>query len=264
MYKNIQKLKKKFDFLRNYFLIKPTIFSEPKLKNASLSDFFFFDCREGRDTKITVLNLYSQINPDELSEDNVEIFIFDYKGRLLKKLNFVLKFNEYKEIIFSKYDTYTYGSFFIFHSSINNFEIESKGSYPSERGYVGYRKKESLWNFVHGNRTCNYISDGKIKSIMAHSLFKTVYTPQVNFNDTNYFKLIFNNPLKHKIKIKIKCFDSNNKIILSTNEKIVSYGTKIIPFKNNNIKYIKIYSRLIFCRPLIHKEYEKFFDIFHA
>ncbi len=260
----IRTIKRKFDFFRNYFLIKPTLFSEPKIKNASLSDFFFFDCREGRDTKITIFNIYSQINPDEPTDDKVKIFIFDYNGKLHKKLDFTLKFNEYREIIFSKYYISNFGSFFIFHSTKNALDLERKGSYPSERGYVGYRNKNSIWNFVHGNRTCNYLAKNKIKTIMAHSLFETIYTPQVNFDDTNFFKLIFNNPLNRKIKINIKCFNLNNEMVLSVNEKIISYGTKIISFKNKEIKYIKIYSRLIFCRPLIYKEYEKDFDIFHA
>ena len=261
---NIQKLKRNFEFIRNFLLIRPTIFSKPKLENVCLSDFFFYDCRREKDTKVTVFNIFSQVNPDSSKIDFVNLYIIDYEGNIFKKIKFSLKPNENNEITFSDHDISNYGSFFIFHSTHDYHDLNLNGSYPSERGYVGYKENDGIWNFVHGNRTCNYLLNGEVKSIVGYSFFESTYIPQVDFSDTKTFMLIFNNPLSFEIKIKIDCFSQTNKKLSRKIETVKPLATRIASFDNVSVNYVKIHSRVIFCRPIIYKKYHNYFDIFHG
>lgn len=252
-------------YLRNFFNIKPVDTYYPTYSKASVSDFFYWESNNDFDTKFMLTNVASHVIPNFPQNDKVRIIIFDNLGLIIKSINYDLSPYETKEIIFSQLKIKGFGSFFVFHDFDNLNNLLDQGCYIAERGYVGYKRGNNVWNFMHGNYNACYLTkDLQIKSIISKSLFKQTYAPQVIFNDSLSFKVILNNPTKNNIDIKIQCYNNLNQIIDTKIKKIDSFNTEIFLFKNQLIDFIKINSKILFCRPIIYKEYQTYFDIFHG
>ncbi len=252
--------------LRNLLLIRPIPFSSPKIKEACVSDFFFFDCSGNKNTQFFVTNLSSQLFFDRDISDLVSLIVFNLDGKKILQKDYFLKKNELLKIDFSRLNlSEKKGSFFVFHKLSDYQELIKSGSFGSERGYVAYKEENGIWNYMHGNTTACYLdSKNKIQSLANKSLFKSYYVPQVLFRDTGNFSLIFNNPSRSSIFARVKLYDEKNNIVGSEFSKIKRFETKIFNFDNNQTHFIKIESNLIFCRPIVKKVYKNSYDIFHG
>ncbi len=256
----------KFSLLiRNSFNIKPVDTYYPDYDKAYVSDFFYWVSNNNFDTKFMLTNISSHIMPSIPQEDNVKFILYDNNGKIIKEFKISLMPYETKEVVFSDLDIKGYGSFFVFHefSDLNN--LSNYGSFVAERGYVGYKKNDGVWNFMHGNYNACYLdSNNKIKSIISKSFFNQFYYPQVTFNDTDKFSIIINNPTETQTQFDIECYDNQKKSIDYKSAFIKSFNTYNFKFNKININYIVIKSKILFCRPLIFKEYKTYFDIFHG
>jgi len=252
--------------LRNMFLIRPIPFKTPKIDEACVSDFFFFDCSGKKNTKFFVTNLASQLFFDKDIEDNVTLVIFNLGGKKLLQKDYRLKKNELLKIDFSKLElSENEGSFFVFHKLSNYKELVENGSFGSERGYVAYKQENGVWNYMHGNSTACYLDKkNKIQSLASQSFFKSHYIPQVLFQDTDKFSLILNNPSNSTIIVKVLLFDKNSNLICNESSKLKRFQTKLFNFENFETYFVKIESNLIFCRPIIRKIYKNSYDMFHG
>ncbi len=252
--------------LRNLLLIRPIPFRSPKIKEACVSDFFFFDCSGTKNTQFFVTNLASQLFFDKKIKDSVSLIIFNLEGKKILHKDFSIKKNQLLKIDFSQLDlSEKKGSFFVFHRLSDYKELIESGSYGSERGYVAYKEENGIWNFMHGNTTASYLDKkNKIKSLASKSLFKSYYIPQVLFQDTDNFSLIFNNPSSSSIFARVILFDKNKNIVGSEFSKLKRFETKIFNFDNSETYFVKIESNLIFCRPIIKKVYKNSHDFFHG
>ena len=252
--------------IRNLLLIRPIPFRSPNTKEACVSDFFFFDCSGEKNTQFFVTNLASQLFFDQDIKDSISLIVFNLDGKKILQKDFSLKKNELLKIDFSQLDlSAKKGSFFVFHRLNDYKELIESGSYGSERGYVAYKEENGIWNYMHGNTTACYLDNkNKIQSLASKSLFKSYYVPQVLFQDTDNFSLIFNNPSSSSIFARIKLLDKNKNIVGSEFSKLKRFETKIFNFDNSQTHFIKIESNLIFCRPIIKKVYKNSYDIFHG
>ncbi len=260
------KSSRKVNFLRNFFLVKPSIYMNPKSNESSVSDFFFWNCKNLFQTKFYITNLASQILPNISQRDNVKILIFDKSGHMIDEEHLSLEPFETKEFIFQK-DQYQnkYGSFFIFHKFRNLGDLIINGCHVAERGYTGYKVKDGVWNFVHGNHySASLTSNDQIESLVSRSLFKTSYKMQVSFDDSSRQELVINNPDTRLAKIDFLYYDSEIKYLGKESIKLNSLSTAVHELSKFEFKYIEIKSDIIFCRPLIIKYYDTYFDIFHA
>ena len=253
--------------IRNLLKFKPNIYLTPNIKNSSVSDFFYWRNDQEYETQFALMNIGSHILPKLKQNDFVNVFIYRDDGKFIKNLNFELNDLESTKINFDNFNIKGQGSFFIFHNLKNKDFLNSNNTFITERGYVGYRKNNNLWNYMHGNHNAAYLGPNKkIKSLMPLSLFYNEYIPQTRFDDVKKFNLIFNNVNKSVIKFKIEIF---NKKYVSINQLFYtcrSLNTLVIPFDNPflDIKFLKIKSNLLFCRPIIFKEYKDDFDIIHG
>ena len=253
--------------LRNFFLIKPVPFINPNIDKTSISDFFYYDCSKRSDTKFTVTNFGSQLFPEKKIIDEFKLKVFDIQGSMIFQKEYTLNKKESFEIIFSELPlTEKVGSFFIFHKlSYYGLLIDNK-SYLSERGYVAYKRDNEIWCYMHGNNTACYLTEkNEINSLLGQSIFKSSYVPQVSFRDVSDFQVVLNNPTKDNISFEVECFDSKNKVIHRGLKMTKAFGTSVFKIRVAHVEYIKVKSTIIFCRPVIVKNYsETSFDIFHA
>lgn len=253
--------------IRNFLKLRPNLYVKPNNKNSPISDFFYWRNDKKYSTQFALMNIGSHILPQLKQKDNVTILIYKYNGKLLKSLNFKLNDMDTIKVDFKIYDLQGSGSFFIFHNFKNKDFLNSNNTFVTERGYVGYKKNDHLWNYMHGNHNAAYLDSNKnIKSLMPISFFYNEYIPQTRFDDVNKFKLIFNNVNKSTIKINIEIFGVKDSLIEKKSYTCKYLNTLEIPFlnKNFNIKFLKITSNLLFCRPIIFKEYDEGFDIYHG
>ncbi len=253
--------------IRNLLKIRPNLYITPAKKDKPVSDFFYWVKNNEFDTQFALMNIGSHILPHLKQKDDIELHIYDHKGKFLKKLNFVLDDLESKKIIFSKYGLNGYGSFFVFHKLNNLDYLSDNNTFISERGYVGYKKNNSVWNFMHGNHNAAYLDNlDNIKSLLPISLFNNEYIPQTRFDDVDKFKLIFNNVNKRSIPFNIELYGENNDLMTTIYSKCDFFNTIeiLIQNKEKNIKFLKIKSKLLFCRPIILKFQKGDFDIFHG
>lgn len=252
--------------IRNNLLIKPSIYLKPKKKNLTVSDFFFWRCNEDFETKFFITNLASQILPDIKQVDKIKILVFENNGGLLETKDFILQPFETIEFVFndSKFRE-KYGSFFVFHQFDKLDDLIKNGCHIAERGYTGYKRKNGVWNFVHGNHySASLLSNGDIQSLISTSLFKSSYKMQLSFKDCNKSQLIINNPDTKKLKYEFIYYDEHNNYLKRDRVVLNSRETKLYDLYHINLKFIEIKSNFIFCRPLVLKYYDSYFDIFHA
>ncbi len=266
--KIINSLKKSHfvNILRNKFLIRPSLYLKPKNNDLAVSDFFFWRCKDSFQTKFYITNLASQILPEIPQNDEISIFIYNNYGVKIDHIEINLNPFQTIEFIFDiKKFQDMYGSFFIFHKFKNLGDLLVNNCHVAERGYTGYKKGDGVWNFVHGNHySASLLPNNKIQSLVSTSLLKSNYKMQVSFSDSIRNELVINNPGDKKISYEILYFNENMKYIDKDVFSLKGLNTSIHELSKKKFQYIEIKSNIIFCRPLVIKYYDHYFDVFHA
>ena len=86
---------------------------------------------------------------------------------------------------------------------------------------------------------------------------------QVSFIDSKNQEIVINNPDKKTFKYKLNYFGLDKEYLGKEIITLKGLNTIINDLKKD-FKYLEIKSNVIFCRPLIIKHYDTYFDIFHA
>ncbi len=272
MFKNFINTKKKLlsndlsIFIRNFISFRPSIYYNAKDSKESVSDFFYWTYSNNYETKFILTNICSQVLPDYKQNDNVSIYIYDHLGNFLKKKEILLRPFETTNIYFNDDDFIgKYGSFFVFHKFSYFGDLIKSRCHIAERGYTGFRKNKGLWNFVHGNHYAAALSQkNTIYSLLSFTTFKSFYNMQLSFYEGESYSIIFNNPSEKKINIQLLFYDKENSLKKTQLIKIQSLCTEVLEVTNNKLRYLKIKSNILMCRPIIIKNSKTYFDIFHS
>ena len=241
--------------LRNLLNLRPVYLNKYTDQGSSISDSFIFRNNDNFQTIFRFSDLPKLMEGNDTSE--VEIQLFDFDNNFICEY-FVENLNKSNEINISeilrrkKIDTQS-GIFYIFHKT--NEKNSSKNIF-SNRCYVGFSFKNSLYSFVHGN---GYVKSRKMdkkkynfdiykSSIICKHRFKI----QNNYKDFDKVELIFNNPLSTDLKLKI-----------FGKKYLIKFGcTEIIEI--SNVKVIEFISNCFHLRPVVFTYKKNFFDVHHA
>ena len=253
-------------FIRNNFNIKPLGYSYLEKNVISVSDFFYWNTNDGFNTKINITNLASQVLPDIQQDCGVLFIFYDSNGKIIFKKEIFLEYFESYSFEVSKYCKDNFGSVAIFQSFKNFEDLKKHGSYVTEKGYIGYNFKDGPWNFVHGNNSSlSFTTDKIIYPLLSSTIFKTNnYIPQVRLDDCKKSSLIFNNPLDIKLRLSINLYNQSFKILKTIKINANPKNTMIVDLGNFDKSYVKIKSNMLLFRPMIFKQYQTYFDIFHG
>ena len=253
-------------FIRNNLNIKPSGYRYFKNDLISVSDFFYWNTQNKNNTKINITNLASQVLPNIDQDCEVQFIFYDFNGKIIYDFKKNLTYFESYSFLVSELCPNNFGSMLIFHKFNNFDELADHGSYVSEKGYVGYNYDNGPWNFVHGNNSSlSLSSSGCVIPLLSKSLFKNnSYVPQVKFNDCDSASLIFNNALDCNLNTSIELFDKNWMLIDKIDKVTKPKNTEIIKLGNKSKCFVKIRSNILLFRPLIFKNYDTYFDIFHG
>tara|TARA_A100001035_G_C27771964_1_gene496844 strand:+ start:400 stop:1212 length:813 start_codon:yes stop_codon:yes gene_type:complete len=235
------------------------------LKN-NLSDFFIWS-KNCSKIEFIAENLRALISGEE-----VEIIhhfkFFSEDGKLISLQKY--KSNAYFEKITlepikqeSNYSSFTHfvESEISLNDILNKYLKNTKNICEHNRGYtIYYPSKENAGSIAHGN--FGGISKNDAKNAITH-FKKHIYTPIYMFNDSENYDLVFNNPTKNRIRIKLILNNNGNLKFIE----IPSLGTRFFNI-NNYSGSISFESKLPICRPLVFKNpapnFTGTFDVFHS
>lgn len=240
----------------------------PVNENHVISDLFPLRIENDWNCFFELLNIPRLIDPSSESKiNNVKFYFFNSKGSFINNYQISIQ-NELKTTIdlkelCNRLNIFSDGTFAVFHENILKDNL-IKGSYITERGYVGYENKKlgPIKGYVHGNYDA--ISLGKkIKFLGVRSFLKKQYNIQYEFNDEFDYELFLVNTTNKDLLIKIIEKSSFEKSFL----RIKPGGIKsyICRHKGNEkLRKIVIESKLNMARPIIFKYMKNSFDVFHG
>ena len=164
-------------------------------------------------------------------------------------------------------DIFHDGLFAIFHHGVPDW-YENHNSFLAERGYVGYSNisKGNIKSFVHGNMDSIALDENKKQFLLGEiSYLNKEYHLQHQMDPDKLYELFFvNNSRKiqhvavHEKKVN-SCIETKLVIQPGGFEKFI----KPIIKSNNNSKII-VKSKLPLARPIVFKQMESSFDVFHG
>ena len=239
-------------FIRNIINFRPSIDTIDSNKvNISISDAFIWRTDNQISTIFKFKDILKTFFNDNTAE--VELIFFDKNNNLVKKkqINNISYINNLlidKNFMDGVED---YGIFYIFHNTDNN-----NNSIIRNSCYTGYKFRESIPSFVHGN-TITASKDLKKNNfnygIGGLTFFKSnIYQLQNSFLNKQ-IELMLINPTKFKIKVLINEYEFYLK----------SCSLKKIQL--SDVSIIKIVSKCYLLRPIIF-EYKdnQFLDVYHG
>ena len=243
----------------------------PNDSKSIVSDLFPYRILDGWNTYFELLNVPTLISPDFINTSYEVLFVFfDENGA--KKAE-IIKNNvgagretiDIKKMALSV-GIKTNGNFAVFH--LRNIEFVMKeGGYLTERGYVGYNNgKIKMKSYVHGNfDSVAFREDRSIICLGGSFLKKVEYRLQHELNGPALYEMCFTNNTAKKRTLCVQYFDQENK--LETTELIIS--SKGIKWFKKNVKKqekgrIIVLSRLNLARPIVFRNHQEIFDVFHG
>tara|TARA_B100001989_G_C24499679_1_gene444172 strand:- start:194 stop:1012 length:819 start_codon:yes stop_codon:yes gene_type:complete len=254
-------------YLKNWNHNAYSFFSKINL-NTNLSDFFIWS-NECSQIEFVAENVRALISGKKIEVEHNFRF-FDEEGEFItmqkyKSSNFFEKIILKKPKGKGKYFSFTHfvdsetslENIFKFHQ-INNFKDISE----QNKGYTTYFPTDSKFGgaTVHGNFGGLSKNDYKRAKI---NLKKHIYTPIYRFESNNKYDLVFNNPTKDKLKIKIIMNESG----ICHHLYVPSLGTRFFNFEEYSGS-ISFESKLPVCRALVFKNPAPNslgnFDVFHS
>lgn len=238
---------------RNTIGFRPAILKHPSSSESySSSDLFFWRT----DNDFTTLFNISNIPSTYYKLENIPVLIifYDKNGNEIKRelLNFESSSKQIE--IDSNYlgGIKATGTFCVFHQLSDTKEIIQ----ITNRCYTGFRKKDGIASFVHGNFDARYetFPTKKIKAdIVQTSLRPTIYRLQKNFQGIDHSELAFCNPTKQKIWLEVA---DKSRVYLDSGQSI------LVEVSNRPIVEIK--SSLCLPRPVVFSYKGDFFDCHHG
>ena len=221
-------------------------------KNSSVSDGFIWRVDNNFNTKFNFADLLPLFTNNK--DNTIILDFFDHLNNPIKKIELNQLVDVSQELIIDSalLGKEGYGAFYIYHSSNEsmNFDITF-----SNRCYVGYSFKNSLYSNVHGNTYVkskginNAIIEGDM--IQSSRIKKYHYTIQNNFHGYDKTELVFVNPHSYSVKMTL----NNSTYSFS------SYEVKIIEFKDS---IAKISGQSYFLRPVVFNYLNDRIDVYHT
>ena len=242
--------------MRNFIGYKPVGFVFPaNVRNYSCSDLFFWRTDSGFKT----IFRFSDI-PEiyyGIKHSKVLLVFYNSIGNEIKRIKIKVTAPVTEIMIDRNYlDGLTgIGTFSIFHLVESDESMEIK---ITNRCYIAYQRHNSIPSFMHGNIEAQYLNldflaKDQIKNDVAQTIhYKNEYVVQKNLSLFDYSELLFSNPTKRKIWIKI----GNIKKVLEP------LSCQLVRFEGNDL--VRIKSNLSMPRPVIFSYKNDFFDCHHG
>lgn len=249
--------------------IPKKVFKKPSGHDAVISDLFPILSDDNWSTEFEFLNLPGLIQGNISREHKALMMFFDKNGSQLGEIEIEINQVGRKTIILKEMlrnNLKNSATFAIFHKSASR-ETSLGQSFMAERGYVGYKNKNSnIKGYVHGNLDAIAFSNNKIQMLGNIGWFKKTYLVQHILTGPAIYDFIITNPTyKKKVVIIPRIKYSENTIKLNK-LKIPSRGVEKISIEMQSHERAIIYfkSKLYLARPIVFRNSIGAFDVFHG
>lgn len=245
------------------------VFKKPIYPESVTSDLFPIRNDENWSTEFEFLNIPGLIQGDISNTHKGMIIFFDEDGIQLGCKKIEMQGEGRKTLILTEMlvgELRNSATFAVFHES-DRTSINLNGSFLAERGYVGYKhKNSSVKGYVHGNLDAISIANNKIQRLGNYGFFTKIYRVQHLLTGSARYEFIFTNPTNKKtIKITPTLIDNKGRRKLQTIQ-LKPQGSKIISVnvKENQSSQIIFASKLYLGRPIVFRKIFESFDVFHG
>jgi hypothetical protein len=239
----------------------------------NLSDFFLFR-NDKLDTVFIAENSLALLTSNPINCIH-KFYFYDQNGSNCGQYEAVSNSFHYKLIINSEMTGDNSIGGFIHQTEYSkeildqNPDISLKKLIFHHRGYSGFRRKDSDFNFysfLHGNFGGMYMNKGEITSI-SKQRSKHFYSPPIIIKSDKTYELFFLNPTHKKLKISIFLIDKHNEFRNIGNIDINPLGSSRFDINNSSnreIENISWKTNLPIGRAIVFENNGALFDVFHS
>ncbi len=260
------------DRFRTLTGINPPINVRPRAATATVSDLFPWRVDAVWQTCFELINLPSLLHPADKPVDRTVLMLFAADGSLVGVHEFTLAPFESRRVDIEALlgAQRGMGSFACFHDAPPLRALAAQGSYLSDRGYVGFRRRgDKLWSYVHGNLHVLAQARGEsdVTHVGARSRQTSVYSPQVRLDDARSFDLIYSNPTDRPLELHLRLMaPGHGTDAESIRIEVPVRGTTVVsrPNETGAVAAFESLSRASLWRPVVFKHYQSHFDVFHG
>jgi hypothetical protein len=260
-------LVRKFKYL---LFIPRKVTRVPKNHESVISDLFCIRDDGNWETFFELLDVVSLIEgiSGEHPNEGAKMFFFDKNGNKVSEKFVPFGSNARKTIKIDKdfIGTSIASTFAVFHSpSISQESL--KGSYLAERGYCGYKRIDSqIRGYVHGNLDAVAYSNQGLELLGNQGLLSRYYQVQHPLRGDAEYEFFLTNPSKRKATVTFQIWSektgwrSHQRLILAPGGCCVSRVKSV----NSEVQFVRVKSRFYLGRPVVFRNQENSFDVFHG
>lgn len=266
-------LTQKVNHLRRAFWTwRQPLTRRPTSLSAPISDLFVWRNSGEWTTSFELIDIPGLFSDGEKDLNRyVTLFLFDRHGRQFLKQRLALVTGRRQTINLAEFldgangET---GTFAVFHSS-SPPELESTGSFLTERGYVSYRYRDApLRAYVHGNLDAiAQGADGELQLLGCSGFLSREYSLQHELQANVAYEFGVVNPTSAEQRCVCKLISVHSgKIVGVQVVNVPSGGIRLVPIRPDESAPVRlvIQSRLVMARPLVFRIQNLKLDVFHG
>ena len=243
----------------------------PKGNDCVITDLFLLRSDENWQTQFEILNISALLNGgySGRSHEKLLFVFYDSNGIEVGRKSLVTPKSGKHSLVLNNefiHPIQNPATFAVFHLD-NEINIDMKGSVLAERGYTGFQRQDvQMLGYVHGNFDAIAFSNGSIQMLGKASKLRRCYQIQHAFTGKARYELALVNPSDRTVKVEFQMRSPFTSWKAFKAFELNPRGSQIIPMNVDFEEYIfiRVVSTLHLGRPVIFRNSDNSFDVFHG
>lgn len=244
---------------------------KPKEKDSVISDLFPIRSNGKWSTFFEVLNVPGLLNGSLLvtERQRVKFVFFDSSGSVIgeKIISAPAKARETLELDKAFFERGNdAAAFSVFHLDYE-CSTDIGESYLAERGYTGFKRSDlPIRAYVHGNLDAVGLSRDSLEMLGNAGVFPRVYQVQHPLTGSALYEFFIVNPCTKRVRLRFEVRTVNGKWKRFESFSLNPRGSRMVPVlvETEEVKFIRIISRLYLGRPVVFRNTDISLDAFHG
>lgn len=247
------------------------ITKRPSHPDAVISDLFPVRSNKYWTTYFECLNVPGLIsgNNDSTRKSELLIYFYDAQGNTLGKVSTEVGVHGRQTLKLDRNffpDIDKASTFSVFHTTFK-LDSELSTSFLAERGYVGIQRNDiDFRGYVHGNLDAVALSNGKLELLGNAGFLHRAYQVQHPMRGDARYEFILTNPSSKDQVVRLQYRSPRSRWTTLEKAKISSGGCNVftIEMSKEEMGCVRLISRLYLARPVVIRQVQESFDIFHG
>jgi hypothetical protein len=257
--------------IRYAIFVRKGLTRKPAKTESVISDLFLIRATELWRTYFEILNIPGLLN-GHFSVGNTQklhFIFFDSEGTEIGRKLISAPRNAKQSLaldqdFFQAIDRAS--TFSVFHTDFK-INLDLSGSYLTERGYTGFQRNDvPIKGYVHGNLDAIAFSDGSTEMLGNSGIFRRSYQIQHPFTGPSHYEVFLVNSSDKKLRIRVEFREASKRWRSYESFTLHPRGSRQIEISigPDEIKFIRIVSKLYLGRPVVFRNTNDSFDVFHG